>query len=68
MSWALGCNGDVQHEKVQEFVWDATKKITAAGKVVGKMVERRLTPTLPFFQVLPPDTFIYTKALEGLLR
>jgi 4-hydroxy-2-oxoheptanedioate aldolase len=37
MSLALGCDGDVGHPKVKEFVADASRTILAAGKTIGVM-------------------------------
>ena len=37
MSLALGCDGDVNHPRVKEFVASASRTILAAGKTIGMM-------------------------------
>lgn len=70
MSCAFGVRGELDHPKVGEFIKDASKQITSAGKVVGKMIEKvdhERAQDVPQFLVLQPDTFQLKKAIQDRL-
>jgi 4-hydroxy-2-oxoheptanedioate aldolase len=70
MTCAFGVRGELNHPKVETFVMDASKQISKAGKVVGKMIDRVEHEKIeagPQFLVLQPDTFQLKKAIQNRL-
>jgi 4-hydroxy-2-oxoheptanedioate aldolase len=76
MSIALGCAGDTNHPKVNEFVEVAARKIRDAGKVVGLLVKneaeiRKYLGLGANLMVWWVDTFVIHRAFSeavGLFR
>jgi len=67
MSCAFGTRGDLTSSKMNAFVADASARISTAGKVIGKMVDRRPVPgdadDATYFYVLQPDTYQLKKSI-----
>ncbi|MBK8791571.1 MAG: hypothetical protein IPN59_00215 [Holophaga sp.] len=70
MSCCLGVQGCMEHSLVTDFANSATNLIHAAGRTVGKMVERMpaaLDPADAQFLVLKPDTYLLHQAISSRL-
>lgn len=70
MSCAYGIRGDMENQKIQDFVRDASRRITAAGRVVGKMVQKEekcSDKDSSRFMVLKPDTCMLKNAIRDCL-
>jgi 4-hydroxy-2-oxoheptanedioate aldolase len=70
MSLAFGCNGDVNHPKVKEFVKTLVPKIRSAGKSAGLMVknEEEMKAAVQLganFLVYGVDTFLLSRAIKS---
>jgi 4-hydroxy-2-oxoheptanedioate aldolase len=71
MSCAFGSRGDLESSSIKHFVAESSARISAAGKAIGRMIDRRppveADGDATFFYVMQPDAFLIKQAIISRL-